>query len=133
MRAITVLEPWASGLVYGTKRIENRTWWTSHRGPLVIHAGQSRRLTDGADPCGDLIQRLLPGLRSFADLRYGRLLGVVDLVDCVLVDDLPGVSWVEGPWCWVLKNLRAFPSPIPFRGRRRLFDVPDDLIPAAFR
>ncbi len=34
-------QPWASAIAYGTKRIENRTWPTDHRGLVLIHAGRT--------------------------------------------------------------------------------------------
>jgi hypothetical protein len=43
MRALTILQPWAEMIARGVKRIENRTWRTSHRGPLTTHAGKSRK------------------------------------------------------------------------------------------
>ena len=41
MKALTVLQPYAWAIVTGLKKIENRTWPTSHRGELLIHAGLS--------------------------------------------------------------------------------------------
>ncbi|RPF31537.1 ASCH domain-containing protein [Streptomyces sp. TLI_185] len=37
--ALTLWQPWASCIAYGTKRIENRRWATDYRGWLLIHAG----------------------------------------------------------------------------------------------
>ena len=42
MYALTIHQPWAWAIMAGIKRVENRTWRTSHRGPLVIHAGKHR-------------------------------------------------------------------------------------------
>ena len=39
MRAITIRQPWAELIVRGDKDVENRSWRTRHRGPLLIHAG----------------------------------------------------------------------------------------------
>lgn len=39
MRAITVRQPWAWAIARGGKDIENRSWGTSYRGLLAIHAG----------------------------------------------------------------------------------------------
>jgi hypothetical protein len=40
MKALSVRQPWARAIVTGLKPIENRTWQTNYRGPLLIHAGQ---------------------------------------------------------------------------------------------
>lgn len=44
MYALTIKQPWASAIMAGLKRVENRTWRTDYRGPLAIHAGLSRAL-----------------------------------------------------------------------------------------
>jgi hypothetical protein len=39
-KALSIRQPWAHLIVAGIKQIENRTWTTRYRGPLLIHAGQ---------------------------------------------------------------------------------------------
>ena len=41
MKALTIHQPYAELIRRGEKVIENRTWPTSYRGPLAIHAGGS--------------------------------------------------------------------------------------------
>ena len=43
MKAITIVEPWASLIAIGAKRIETRSWPTDYRGRVAIHA--SKKLT----------------------------------------------------------------------------------------
>ena len=40
MKAITVLQPWATLLVTGKKHIETRSWKTNYRGEILIHTGK---------------------------------------------------------------------------------------------
>ena len=40
MKAITIWQPWASLLACGGKRFETRSWATSYRGPIAIHAAK---------------------------------------------------------------------------------------------
>lgn len=35
MKALTIKQPWASLIVHGIKDIENRTWRTDYRGPVI--------------------------------------------------------------------------------------------------
>src|SRR5437588_10588621 len=41
MKAITLMQPWASLVASGDKRIETRRWNTNYRGPLAIHASKA--------------------------------------------------------------------------------------------
>jgi hypothetical protein len=40
MKAITVLQPYASLIAVGAKQYETRSWSASYRGPIAIHAGK---------------------------------------------------------------------------------------------
>jgi hypothetical protein len=39
MKAITIIQPWATLIALGEKKFETRSWTTKYRGPLAIHAG----------------------------------------------------------------------------------------------
>lgn len=136
MKALTIQQPWASAIMAGVKRVENRTWATKHRGSLVIHAGRT------IDPEGiEIIGILAPELVEA--VPTGVVLGVVELVDCVRFEPpsrrLPGLRFPDeydlfthelatGPVCWILRNPRPLDDPIPLRGLPGLFDVDLDAI-----
>jgi len=40
MKIITLWQPWASLIAYDLKRYETRSWPTTYRGPLLIHAAK---------------------------------------------------------------------------------------------
>ncbi|SFE11050.1 ASCH domain-containing protein [Paenibacillus algorifonticola] len=40
MKAITIIQPWATLIALGEKKFETRSWSTKHRGELAIHAGK---------------------------------------------------------------------------------------------
>lgn len=46
MKAITIWQPWASLIAVGAKRFETRSWPTSYRGPIAIHAAKTNPLTN---------------------------------------------------------------------------------------
>jgi hypothetical protein len=123
MKAITLCQPWAWAVFHG-KDIENRSRQTSHRGPLAIHASKSKKGLWGGD-------RTLPDGTLYPpeeELVFGAILGVVNLVDIIPLAEARGNPWAEGPVCWVLKNPRLLPTPIPWRGAQWLFDVPDSVL-----
>lgn len=111
MKAITIRQPWAALIVAGIKDIENRTWTTKYRGPLLIHVGATNW-----SPLSQFVPKAaIPSL-------YSCILGVVDLVDVVESHPSP---WFEGPYGWVLANPRPM-RPVPIAGRLGLFEVEDD-------
>ena len=135
MRALSIHQPWAWAILQAGKTIENRTWSTKHRGPILVHASKSRASYDREK---QLDWKALYGvdLPPWEELETGAVVGVVDVVDCVSPTSSRAIRlnpWTEGPVCWVLANPRPFPEPIPFRGAQLLFEVPDGLIPSAVR
>lgn len=132
MRALTVCQPWAWAIVRGSKRVENRTWPTHFRGPLLIHAGKSRDwFTQDAIEGIELLEarRVSP---TMPGMEYGALIGRCRLVDCIASDVAVrrGYRYVCGPWCFVLADVQALVRPIPFSGSQGFFDVPDNLLTA---
>ena len=123
MLTLSVRQPWAWLIVNGFKTVENRSWATDYRGPLLIHAGKTLDLSP-RDMAG-LRRDLRPtGIIIPAELPLGGIVGMVDLVDCVTACADPGdADWHEpGMIAWVLRDSR----PLPFRampGRLRLFEV----------
>jgi len=113
MKALSTKQPWAHLIVAGIKPIENRSWTTRYRGPLLIHA--SRRMSVEIEA----IEKVFGITIERAQLQFGALIGVADLVDVITESSSP---WFEGPFGFVLKNARKI-TPIPWRGQLSLFDV----------
>lgn len=129
MKAISVRNPWA-WLIFNMpdpKDIENRCWTTKHRGPLLIHAGA---LYDKMATPRYIKTRF--GIEVPASLECGGIVGMVNLVDCVLGSDS---KWYDGKsvngkpnYGFVLRN----PVKLPFYycpGQLGIFEVgyPHDL------
>ncbi len=49
MKAITLHQPWATLVALGEKKIETRSWSTSYRGPLAIHASKNAKYIKGKE------------------------------------------------------------------------------------
>lgn len=136
MRAITVCQPYAHLIASGSKLVENRKWPTRYRGPLLIHAGKSREWLD-IDETGTMDESY--GIRV-ADLAFGAIVAVAKLVDCLPImairrgqydEKYPWLNdhdHTEGPFCWVLQNVRRLPEPIKHRGALGLHEVPDSVV-----
>lgn len=113
MKALTICQPYAEMIILGEKPIENRTWATSYRGPLAIHAGKSRYWMDPDD------------LRLYPDMLFGFVVGIADLVDCVKLADIPNdlalIRHANGPWCWILRDVKRI-TPVAYRGAQGLWE-----------
>lgn len=137
MKCLTICQPYAHLIMLPddhdrAKRVENRKWYTSYRGQLLIHAGKSREWLDlDEDELIDESYNI-----PLAEMAFGAIVGVCRLSDCRSISDiragrcgnypwLAGHEHTEGPWCWVLTECRRFQNPIPYRGAQGLFDVPE--------
>ncbi len=132
MKAVSIRQPWPWAILHAGKRIENRTRLTRYRGPLLLHAGLSRRELAGTTPRD--WHRLMPGLPPFDRLIYGALVGVAELTDSVRAEDRPDLArdpFAEGPVYWLLGDVRPLTRPIPWRGVLGLFEVPDAAVASA--
>ena len=54
-KVLTLTQPYATLVALGMKKIETRSWSTSYRGPLAIHAGQGLGPVGGKAGLRDLV------------------------------------------------------------------------------
>ena len=86
MKALSIRQPWASQILDGTKTTEYRSWYTHHRGPLLICAAA----------------------RPHAGLPVGVALCVVDVVACLPLK--------AGGYGWLLRDVQPVePFPVKGR------------------
>jgi hypothetical protein len=114
MRAITLSQPWADLVVYGTKRIENRS--LTLQGPARALIGQQVAIHAGRK-----VEIAVALLRGFTlPMQAGVLTGVatVKSVHVYPWSELPRDQdvWANGPLLIELADVRALPTPIPCRG-----------------
>lgn len=139
MKALSLTQPWATLVALGAKRFETRSWATSYRGRLAIHASKGF-----PRDCQELVEEepfrdALEG-KTAKDLPCGAVLCVVDLVNCFPVEDLcfsekqidhrPMISAAEecfgdyspGRFAWRLRLVEVFLEPIPAKGALGLWE-----------
>ena len=102
MKALSIRQPWAWLIIHGGKDIENRTWKTKYRGPVLIHAGKKIDMAAYSRLADEGI-----GLPPIDELETGGIIGQVDIADCVNCSDS---AWFGGPLGFVLEN----PKPLSF-------------------
>jgi hypothetical protein len=137
MKAISLWQPWASAIALGIKSFETRSWSTSYRGPLVIHAAERWSTDQRRFAEVEIAMGRLP-----ANLPLGCLIAVVDIVTVYATEEAgPMISAIErlygdyspGRFAWQLANVRPLAEPIPWRGALGLFEVPDVILTRALK
>lgn len=134
MKTISLWQPWASAIAIGAKTIETRHWWTPYRGALAIHAAKKndaelREFYEASTACEPLRRA---GFAKFSDLPFGAIVATCRLAECLRVTDIDCLKEQErslgnygpGRYGWVLRDIVALKTPIPFRGAQGFFDCP---------
>lgn len=154
MKAITILQPWASLIACGAKKIETRSWPTNYRGPIAIHAGKGKKyyglehqepfltaLEDQiliSEDIGGPVEAEYEDVRS--DLPYSAVIAIAELVDCQEMTMEKIVAWRDiygknevafgdfepGRYAWILDNVRPI-RPVSARGQQRIWNWDGDL------
>lgn len=143
MKAITIIQPWATLIAIGAKKFETRSWPTKYRGPLAIHAGKKiDREVCEHEP----IKAALAAHGYTADnLPTGSIVATVNLAEChpINVDGFAFAATVNdagaivreyvdnelafghyevGRFAWELTNVQMLSEPIPAIGRQGLWN-----------
>jgi len=95
LKALTVTQPWASLIAFREKTIESRSWSTSYRGELVIHAAKGFPV-DAQNVCRlSDFAKALQGLTA-TELPLSRGLCIVRVLACLRTTELHKVREVLG-------------------------------------
>jgi activating signal cointegrator 1 len=143
MKAISLLQPWATLVAIGAKRVETRSWSTSYRGMLAIHASAGKqdymsiRMTEPY--CSALYGQPVP---------FGKIVAVCELIAVREIrfdpDKFVGWEWRNkagrtrlhelteqerafgdyrpGRWAWLLDNIKRLDQPVPAKGKLGLWE-----------
>lgn len=129
MRALSIRQPWASIILDGPKRIENRMSRTWTRGWVLIHAAQTFDATavqwlieQAKKYTAPLDLAALMTAKTIArrpNLPSGGIIGAMHITDCVQASDSP--FWM-GRYGYVIDRVVKLPFH-PCRGLPGIFDV----------
>ena len=123
MKVLSLTEPYATLIKEKTKRIETRSWKTSYRGELYIHASNTKipkRYRENQE---------LMSLVKNKDYPYGQIICKAKLVDCIKMtkdwiekikkenkkEYLSGI-YEEGRYAWILEDIEILNHPIYAKG-----------------
>ena len=76
MKVLSLTEPWATLIKENMKKVETRSWKTSYRGELYIHASSTKVPKECAN-------REFMKLIDNVPLNFGNIICKCNLVDCV--------------------------------------------------
>lgn len=145
MKALSIKQPWAEAILQGVKRVENRTWGTKYRGPVIVHAGLTfdrkgydwlvdREVAAVAAGGGEF---LWPGRLWQKDFySRGGFLGVMEITGCSAPGEQSGAAdpWRDpAQYGWQIGRVLRFAEPVPGKGRLGLFQPPDEVAVIARR
>jgi ASCH domain. len=137
MKAISLLQPWATLVVLGIKTIETRNWSTKYRGPILIQASKGKAGSIFADELS-----FKKYITDFNKLPFGAIIGKATITDVIRVEDLAMSDelinrltmeekafgdYSEGRYAWILEDPVQFDKPIPARGTLNVWEYPDEL------
>src|SRR3954467_5168870 len=121
MKTLSLLQPWASLVIMGLKKIETRSWKTGYRGSLLIHASLGKK---GSILCTE--NPFKKYIHDFNLLPFGAIIGKVVLEDVLPVEhllisdhELAALTMEEkafgdystGRYAWILSEPEIFKNP----------------------
>ena len=127
LKALSITPCWAHAIIYLGKRIENRTWQSAYRGPLLIHSSKNFNMEE-FDHISTYARE--DGRRAPArdEIPIGGIIGIVDFVDVV---EASYSKWFNGPLGWVLERPRQLAF-LPLKGQLGIFNVSAPADPKAW-
>jgi hypothetical protein len=155
VKALTLTQPWATLVAIGAKRIETRSWKTSYRGPIAIHAAKAfpggckdlcisdafRRGLGWPDPNGKVTQEWLDEMaRLTKALPVGCVVATANIVHCIDADLIPTFvhpfteqerafgNYDAGRFGFLLEDVQQLAAPIPAKGALSLWEWKPELM-----
>ena len=137
MKVLSLLQPWATLVVCGAKAWECRSWQTSHRGPLLIHAS-AKKPGKREKLFFEEAEYFKIYIDSMDYLPFGSIIGRVDLVGIYTTDFLlqnleahSFHNWQQEftfddysskRYAWKLEEPKPLPFVLPVKGTLGLWD-----------
>ena len=131
MKALTIWQPYATFIAAGIKRYETRSWCTSHRGELAIHAAKLKR-PDLKDYL-ETLKVMYSGFDQFIyeQFPFGCIVAICNLKRVSRTQDcVPHLSEIElavgdysiGRFAWELEEIEILTPPIPAVGKQGMWE-----------
>ena len=128
-RALTVRQPWATWIALKAKDVENRTWATKRRGPILIHAGLAFEEDAWDHPA---VASKLPALVS---VPTGVIIAAASIVDCHEAAGCcaPWGDQSPGVFHWALAEVHPLVAPVSCSGTLSFWRPDADVLAAVLK
>lgn len=140
MKAISVLNPWAVLLAIGARQYETRSWPTTYRGPIAIHA--SKKFTGVqheicfSEPFATVLMRDLfknepLGAFLMHRIKCGAVLATGELTACFNTESISHVmseqelafgDFARGRFAWCIERVKLLETPAECAGKLGLWE-----------
>uniref|UniRef100_A0A8C5FVU2 Thyroid hormone receptor interactor 4 n=1 Tax=Gadus morhua TaxID=8049 RepID=A0A8C5FVU2_GADMO len=125
---LSMHQPWASLLVKGIKRMEGRTWYTSHRGRLWISAAAKKPTPQEIAEVESMYCQLYKKGTFPKDYPTGCLLGCVNVSDCLTQDQLreqfpDTCEESASPFVFICTNPQELVVKFPMKGKHKICKI----------
>ena len=135
IKVLSIKEPHASLLLTPYKNIETRSWATSYRGEIYLHASKAMPSYAKEKAMWDRVLNLyVTGERI--RFRNGLIYAKAELVGCLKMTPeniaiLPQMEidagyYEPGRYMWVMRNITPLPDPIPAKGHLGIWNTTID-------
>ena len=129
MKVLSLIEPWATLIKDKKKFIETRSFKTSYRGELYIHASATRINKDV------LKRKELMDIVQDSTFSFGYIICKCKLVDCIYmteeyIENIKNNNYQEyvcgeykvGRYAWILEDITPLEQPIRARGQLNIWN-----------
>lgn len=130
MKVLSLIEPCATLIKEKKKLVETRSWKTSYRGELYIHASFTSIRKDWKN------NREFMALINNTPLNFGNIICKCNLVDCIYMtkeyvenmkinnhQEYICGKYEEGRYAWILENIQVLNNPIKAKGHLSIWNM----------
>ncbi|XP_061595513.1 activating signal cointegrator 1 [Cololabis saira] len=126
---LSMHQPWASLLVRGIKRVEGRTWYTSHRGRLWIAAAAKNPTPQEIAEVESMYRKIYRREPRFPKAYpSGCLLGCINVTDCLSQEQF-GEQFPDtceesaSPFVFICTNPQELLVKFPMKGKHKIWKL----------
>ena len=125
MKVLTLIQPWATLIALGEKRIETRSWRTNYRGTIAIHAGKKIDKPSMLDPFYISVLKK----HGITIPPTGQIIAICNLIDVLPTEKIRSQlqekkiyfgNYSDNRFAWILDDVKTI-TPVKAKGKLGLW------------